>query len=150
MLFSITLIQRISSLLLTPCFADEIGFLAFMCADCAAAAANGNINPLSVKGGTDYGSLERIQPPLQKLSLIEQCIVRRSRYNCSRMSRLSFSHRCYRCYRYTVKCSATSDDSVKLTGHVVLMQQTAPDDFPDSLQPVLDAAREGITIVFGG
>jgi hypothetical protein len=150
MLFSITLIQRISSLLLTPCFADEIGFLAFMCADCAAAAANGNINPLSVKGGTDYGSLERIQPPLQKLSLIEQCIVRRSRYNCSRMSRLSFSHRCYMCYRYTVKCSATSDDSVKLTGHVVLMQQTAPDDFPDSLQPVLDAAREGITIVFGG
>ena len=84
MLFSSTLIQRISSLLLTPRFADANGFLAFMCADCAAAAEKGTVSPLSVKGGTDFGSLTRIQPPLQKLSLIEQCIVRRSRYTCLR------------------------------------------------------------------
>ena len=30
------------------------------------------------------------------------------------------------------------------------MQQEAPDDFVDSLQPVLNAAVEGLTIVFAG
>jgi hypothetical protein len=59
------------------------------------------------------------------------------------------SPRC-RCYRYTVKCNETSEFSVKLTGHVVLVQQTAPDELVDGLQPALDAAASGISIVFAG
>jgi len=105
-------------------------FTAFMCAACA--GAHDTIHPLSVRGGCDFGSLDRLDPPLPKLSLVEQCLVRRSRV-----------------YRHTIKCNEISEQ-LKLVGHVVLVQQDAPDELLDGLQPGIEAAAASITIVFAG
>jgi len=105
-------------------------FTAFMCAACA--GAHDTIHPLSVRGGCDFGNLNRLDPPLPKLSLVEQCLVRRSRV-----------------YRHTIKCNEISEQ-LKLAGHVVLVQQDAPDELLDGLQPGIEAAAASITIVFAG
>ena len=104
---------------------------AWRCAACT--DAKFHVHPLSVRGGCDFGSIHRIvEPRLPKLTLVEECILRRSR-----------------CYRHYIKCSKPGS-CTKLKGHVVLVQQDRPDALVDGLRARIEAARDGIAIIFGG
>jgi hypothetical protein len=104
---------------------------AWRCAACT--NYKGHVHPLSVRGGCDFGNVHRCtEPRLLKLTLVEECILRRSR-----------------CYRHYIKCTKPGS-CTKLKGHVVLVQQDRPDELIDSLRDRIAAARQGISIVFGG
>ena len=92
-----------------------------------------HVHPLSIRGGCDFGNVNRItNPRLPKLTLVEECILRRSR-----------------CYRHYIKCTKAGS-CTKLKGHVVLIQQERPDALVDSLCDRITSARNGIAIIFGG
>jgi hypothetical protein len=104
---------------------------AWRCAACT--NSKGHVHPLSVRGGCDFGNVHRItEPRLPKLTLVEECILRRSR-----------------CYRHYIKCLQPGS-CTKLKGHVVLVQQDRPDALVDSLRDRVTSARDSIAIIFGG
>jgi hypothetical protein len=124
--------------LLHPELVNRATFSAWRCAVCTAAKLH--VHPLSenhkpdlsVRGGCDFGDIRRLHVSLPTLTLVEQCILRRSR-----------------CYRHYVKCSKPGS-CTKLKGHVVLVPQDIPDALVDSLRSRVDAARTGVSIIFGG
>ena len=101
---------------------------AWRCAACT--DSKDHVHAMSLRAGCDYGSLARLQPPLMPLSILEQCIIRRSR-----------------CYRHIIKATNAVD---KVKGHVVLMQQPLPDEMIDSLVDRVNATRDGVPVMFAG
>jgi hypothetical protein len=98
-----------------PELVDMDNGTAWRCAACT--NSKGHVHPLSVRGGCDFGNVRRItEPRLPKLTLVEECILRRSR-----------------CYRHYIKCLKPGS-CIKLKGHVVLVQQDRPDALVDSLR----------------